>query len=229
MSYKYFTLILLFTSLLLTQESGLQYGGILTKTIDSKGKIVYIVVKQDIPEACKKVPVTNTMLWTGNYANARVPDQCKSTYVHTIGNLLPIQIDEDITTYGELEVLDFIKKMQTDDSMMLIDACRQEIYDYRTIPGAVNMPFHHFKERISFEFEFDQHLRELGVTVNEKNDTLDFKDAKTIAVFCNGPWCSLSVSLIQVLLDIGYPPEKIKWYRGGLQRWLEAGLTSTKK
>ncbi len=61
-------------------------------------------------------------------------------------------------------------------------------------PGAVNMPFHHFKERISFEFEFEQHLRELGVSVNEKNDTLDFKNAKTIAVFCNGPWCSLSVS-----------------------------------
>ncbi len=35
--------------------------------------------------------------------------------------------------------------------------------------------------------------------------------------------------MIQVLLDIGYPPERIKWYRGGLQRWLEAGLTSTKK
>ncbi len=110
----------------------------------AKVKIVYIVVKQDIPEACKKVPVTNTMLWTGNYANAKVPDLCKSTYVHTIGNLLPIQIDEDITTYGELEILDFIKKMQTDYSMMLIDACRQEIYDYRTIPRCGQYAFPSF-------------------------------------------------------------------------------------
>lgn len=229
MYYKYITLILLFTSLLFTQESGLQYEGISTKIIDSKGKVSTIVVKQDIPDACKNLPVTNTLLWTGHYANSKVPDLCKSTYVHTVGNLLPIQIHEEITTYGELEILAFIKQMQTDSSLMLIDACRQEIYDYRTIPGAVNMPFHHFKERISFEFEFEQHLRELGVTIHEKNDTLDFTNAKTIAVFCNGPWCSLSVSMIQILLDIGYPPENINWYRGGLQRWLEAGLTTTKK
>lgn len=229
MFYKYFTIILLLTSLLLTKELGLEYEGIRIKTIDPKGKIVYTVVKRDIPEECKKVPSNNTMLWTGNYANVKVPEVCKSTYVHVVGHLLPMQLHEFINTYGELEVLAFMKKMQTDDSMMLIDACKEEMYDYRTIPGAVNMPFNHFKERISFEFEFEHHLRELGVDINEKDDSLDFTKAKTIAIFCNGPWCSLSVSMIQALLDIGYPLERIKWYRGGMQEWLAAGMTSTRK
>jgi rhodanese-related sulfurtransferase len=122
-----------------------------------------------------------------------------------------------------------MKQMQRDDSMMLIDVCREEFYNYRTIPGAVNMPFHHFKERESFEFEFERHMRALGVNINEKDDSLDFTNAKTIAVFCNGPWCSLSVTMIQVLLDIGYPPENINWYRGGMQEWVATGMTSTRK
>jgi len=227
---KYFTISLLLTSLLLANEIGLENEGIRIKTIDVKGNSVYTVVKRDIPEECKKVPSNNMMLWTGNYAHIKVPEACKSTYVHTIGgHISPIQIDEDISTYGELEVLAFMKQMQTDDSMMLIDVCREEFYDYRTIPGAVNMPFHHFKERESFEFEFEQHLRELGVYINEKDDSLDFTKAKTIVIFCNGPWCSLSVSMIEVLLDIGYPAEMIKWYRGGMQEWLGTGMTSTRK
>jgi len=229
MFYRYFIILLLLTSLFFTKEVGVEYEGIRIKTIGTKGNVVYTVVKRDIPKECEKIPISNTMLWTGNYANVNVPEVCKSTYVHTLGNLLPMQLDEDITTYGELEVLAFMKQMQTDASMMLIDACKEEMYDYRTIPGAVNMPFNHFKERTSFEFEFEDHLRELGVYINEEDESLDFTKAKTITIFCNGPWCSLSVSMIQVLLEIGYPPENINWYRGGMQTWLATGMTSTKK
>jgi len=30
------------------------------------------------------------------------------------------------------------------------------------------------------------------------------------------------------LLKFGYPPEKIKWYRGGMQAWETVGLTTIK-
>ena len=63
---------------------------------------------------------------------------------------------------------------------------------------------------------------------NEKA-SFDFSKAKTIAIFCNGPWCSQSVAMIQALLDIGYPAEKMKWYRGGIQTWLAAGMTTTRQ
>jgi len=212
----------------LSANSGFEYEGINVKFLTNQGTVSEISVKRDIPEECKKVPISNSIVWTGNYANTKVPDACKSTYVHTTGKLLPMHLHEDINTYGELEVLAFIKHMQSDDSMMLIDGRKQDWYDYRTIPGAINMPFHHFKERKAFEFEFEHELRTLGVIINE-DETLDFSKAKTIAIFCNGPWCSQSVAMIKALLEIGYPAENMKWYRGGMQTWLAAGMTSTRK
>ena len=212
----------------LSANSGFEYEGINVKFLTNQGTVSEISVKRDIPEECKKVPISNSIVWTGNYANTKVPDACKSTYVHTTGKLLPMHLHEDINTYGELEVLAFIKHMQSDDSMMLIDGRKQDWYDYRTIPGAINMPFHHFKERKAFEFEFEHELRTLGVIINE-DETLDFSKAKTIVIFCNGPWCSQSVAMIKALLEIGYPAENMKWYRGGMQTWLAAGMTSTRK
>lgn len=226
--YKTIITSLLLSSLTCSAGTGFEYDGITIKMIDASGKVKPIVVKRDIAEECKKIPIDNTLVWTGNYAHTKIPEACKSTYVHTTGKLLPMQLHEDIMTYGELEVLAFMKQMQTDDSMILIDGRKQDWYDYRTIPGAINMPFHHFKERASFEFEFEHALRMLGVKIH-KDETLDFSQVKTIVVFCNGPWCSQSVTMIEVLVEIGYPAEKISWYRGGMQTWLAAGMTSTRE
>ncbi len=228
MLYKTIIISLLLTSLTCSAGTGFEYDGISIKTIDASGKVKPIIVKRNIAEECTKIPINNTLVWTGNYAHSKVPEACKSTYVHTTGKLLPMQLHEDIMTYGELEVLAFMKQMQTDDSMMLIDGRKQDWYDYRTIPGAINMPFHHFKERESFEFEFEHALRILGVKI-QMDETLDFSQVKTIVVFCNGPWCSQSVAMIEALLEIGYPAEKISWYRGGMQTWLAAGMTSTRE
>ena len=222
------TFSLLLTSAIVLARTGFEYEGVTVKSLDANGKTKPVVVKRDIPPECKKVPIDNSTIWTGNYAQPKVPEACKSTYVHTVGKLLPMQLHEEIMTYGELEVLAFMKQMQEDDSMMLIDARKQEWYDYRTIPGAINMPFHHFKERESFEFEFERSLRMLGVKT-KKNGTRDFSHVKTIVIFCNAPWCSQSVAMIEALLEIGYPAEKISWYRGGMESWLIAGMTSTRE
>jgi len=206
---------------------GFEYDGITVSTIDSNGSKKDVVVNRHIPDECLKIPITNEMVWTGNYANPKVPKKCTSTFLHTTGKLLPISLDEDVETYGELEVLAFMKRMQKSDNMLLIDGRKEAWYEYRTIAGAVNMPFHHFKERESFHFEFEQHLKDLGVVIN-KDESLNFDKAKEIVIFCNGPWCSQSVAMITALIDIGYPAENIKWYRGGLQNWLGAGMTSTR-
>ena len=228
MLYKAIIASLLLSSLTCSASTGFEYDGISIKTIDASGKVKPIVVKRNIAEECKKIPIDNTIVWTGNYAHTKVPEACKSTNIHTTEKLLPMQLHEDIMTYGELEVLAFMKQMQTDDSMMLIDGRKQDWYDYRTIPGAINMPFHHFKERESFEFEFEHALRMLGVKM-QMDETLDFTHVKTIVVFCNGPWCNQSVAMIEALVEIGYPAEKISWYRGGMQTWLAAGMTSTRE
>jgi rhodanese-related sulfurtransferase len=228
MVYKAIPVLFVICSFIYAEQTNFQSQGVSVQMVDERGHIKHIVVKRDIPDVCKKVPINNTMVWTGNYANPKVPEACKSTYVHTTGSLLPMHLHEEIDTYGELEILAFIKHMQKDDSMLLIDGRKQEWYDYRTIPGAINLPFHHFKERTSFEFEFEHALRILGVKIHE-DESLDFSKAKTIAIFCNGPWCSQSVAMIKALLEIGYPAEKMKWYRGGIQTWLAAGMTTTRK
>jgi rhodanese-related sulfurtransferase len=56
----------------------------------------------------------------------------------------------------------------------------------------------------------------------------DFSTAKTLVMFCNGAWCGQSPTNIQTLLKLGYPPNKLKWYRGGMQAWEQFGLTTVK-
>jgi rhodanese-related sulfurtransferase len=184
-------------------------------------------VKRVIPEECKHIPINNQMLWTEHYASRKVPESCKSTFVHTKGRLLPMTLDHDIETYGELEVLATLKEMKDNPDLLLIDSRNEEWYDYRTIPGAINMPFRYFKYRDDYEFHFDYALKYMGV-IKDKEGEYDFDHAKTLVLFCNGPWCSQSPSMIFALIEIGYPPEKIKWYRGGMQDWLSAGMTSTR-
>ncbi|QOR60978.1 rhodanese-like domain-containing protein [Sulfurovum sp. ST-21] len=214
--------LLLLPALLSAGSNSLEHQGI---KVTANGKTYS--VKRIIPKECKSVPINNEMLWTGNYANPKVPEACKSTYVHTKGKLLPMHLDEELETYGELEVLATIKEMQTDKNLLLIDSRKESWFEYRTIPGAVNVPFHYFKERESYEFHFESALKSLGVTIT-KDEEYDFSHAKTLVLFCNGPWCSQSPSMIFALLEIGYPAEKIKWYRGGMQDWLGAGMTSTR-
>jgi len=220
-------LALLCSSILYAGNIGLEYSGVMVTTHTSEKEEKHYVVKRNIPDICKKVPITNEMFWTENFAKSTVPDVCKSTYVHTKGKLLSIKLDEDLETYGEIEVLYFLKEMQHNKNLLLIDSRLKKWFTYRTIPGAINMPFIYFKARDEYEFYFEYALKHLGVFV-EKDGEYDFSDAKTLLIFCNGPWCSQSPEMIFALLKIGYPAEKLKWYRGGMQDWLGAGLTSTR-
>ena len=219
---------LVFTALLSAKAVNLESRGIPVKHTDKEGKTQTFLIQRKIPPACKKIPITNEMLWTGNYANPKVPQNCVSSYLHTAGRLSPITIDEDVQTVGELEVLSFIKQMQKRDDMMLIDARKASWYNYRTIPGAVNIPFHYIKNHEAHSVEYEAYLKMMGVEI-DRHIRFDFRHAKKILVFCNGPWCSQSIAFIKALIEAGYDPEKIRWYRGGMQAWLQAGMTSTRE
>lgn len=228
MFFKYLIFPLLFSAFLFGSQQRIETKGVKVVTqISDKIKKQYLV-KRIIPEVCTKIPINNEMLWTGSFANALVPEECKSTYVHTKGKLLPMNLYDGLETYGELEVLETLNAMQTNKNILLIDSRTKEWFNYRTIPGAVNMPFRYFKYSDDFEFYFEYALKHLGV-ITDKEGEYDFSNAKTLVLFCNGPWCTQSPSMIFSLLDIDYPPEKLKWYRGGMQDWLGAGMTSTRE
>jgi hypothetical protein len=166
--YKKYLTLLLVTSFSLAENVGFEYSGVKLKTITADKKEKFFMVKRNIPEVCKKIPITNEMLWTGNFAHEKVPDICKSTYVHTKGKLLPMQLDDDLDTYGELEVLAFLKEMQYKDQMLLIDSRKASWFEYRTIPGAINIPFIYFKYRDNYEFHFEYVLKTFGCFSPEK-------------------------------------------------------------
>ena len=130
----------------------------------------------------------------------------------------PFKVSAKVETYGELELLDFIKKKKG----LFIDARLPNWYEKSAIPGAVNIPFKIF---LKDSPERDKVLKRLGVTYSKAGD-LDFSNAKTILLYCNGAWCGQSPTAIRALIKLGYPEEKMKYYRGGMQAWQLLGLTT---
>ena len=226
--FKQIIILSLFFSLTFAGKVSFEQKGVFVQLKDKQGKSYEIHVKRNIPEECKKVKIDNATLWTGNFAHKSVPEACKSTYVHTKGRLLPMHLDADLETYGELEVLLTLKEMKTNPNLVLVDARTKQWFKYRTIPGAINMPFNYFKEKVENEFEYEFALKYLGA-VKDKEGHYDFDNVKTMVIFCNGPWCSQSPDMIFALINAGYPAENLKWYRGGMQDWLSAGMTTTRK
>lgn len=54
----------------------------------------------------------------------------------------------------------------------------------------------------------------------------NFSDAMTLVVFDAGPTTMDAHHLVNALIAAGYPADKIKYYRGGMQVWATLGLTT---
>ena len=194
---------------------------------NSQGEIKHMSIEREIDPLCKNIHITNEIFCQGKYASDTVPEACKSTFITSAGKtIFPMQIHKDVETYGEIEVMAFINEMQHDNSMHFIDTRDEELYEYRTLPGAINIHYVYMMMPKVFEEEYKASLKKLGVLYH--NNSFNFSKAKTLLLFCNGAWCSQSPKMIKALLAVGYPPEKIKWYRGGMDDWLGLSMTTTR-
>lgn len=125
-----------------------------------------------------------------------------------------------VETIGELEMIDYlVQKSKGDESLLIIDSRTPDWVARGTIPGSINIPFTIFKDSAKAAEVMEN---QLGVEVT---DVMDFSDAKTLVMFCNGNWCGQSPTAIRKLLSLGYPAAKIKYFRGGMQSWHALGLT----
>jgi rhodanese-related sulfurtransferase len=226
----YIFILIIFSSIASSEpieESGVEVS---IKLPDGSTKLVDIY--RDIPDECKiDMAMKTKLIWGGNYANKIVSKDCKASFVTTVGKISPMKLHKDIETYGELEVLEFLKNMssvkeQKSKDMIFVDSRAVKWYNHRTIPSAVNIPFIYFRDSKRYQKEFEASLRLLGVV--KVGNRYNFSKAKEVLMFCNGAWCGQSPTMIRVLLKIGYPPKKIKWYRGGMQSWLGLSMSSTK-
>lgn len=225
-----FLFIIIFISFSFAAENnvGLQFSGVETEYINSKGEYKQIRLEREIDPKCMNVHISNDMFWEADYASPKVPKVCRSTFITSVGKVIyPMQIHKDIVTYGEIEVLEFVDNMQYDDTMLFIDTRGEEWYEYRTIPGAINIHYVYMLKSEVFEEEYKEYLLKLGI--HGKKKPFDFSQAKTILLFGNGAWCSQTPMMVKALLALGYPPEKIRWYRGGMDNWLGLSMTTTRK
>ena len=139
----------------------------------------------------------------------------------------PMQLAPGVETVGELEVLDYLQRVtRRDETVMVIDS-RDEEWLLRSgiIPGAVHLPWtrlhptHADADAIADILTLQFGAARTGLLWN-------FENARTLVFYCNGVWCGQSPTNIKQLLAVGYPPHKLKWYRGGMQSWKSLGLAT---
>ncbi len=116
---------------------------------------------------------------------------------------------EGVTTIGELELIEMLQ----DPDAVVVDSRTRDWFEGGTIPGAINIPYTYVVDE----------LAQLGCEPDF--DGWDCKEAKPVALFCNGVWCGQSPSAIRNMVKAGYPADRIFYYRGGMQVWRLLGLT----
>lgn len=144
----------------------------------------------------------------------------------------PMQIVSGVTTVGELDVLGFLKRINDGDrTVLVVDSRTPEWVRRGTIPGSVNIPWDRINTDVEGTFEIEAEADTLHNILQNQfgaklvNGHWDFRNAKSLVLFCNGLWCPQSGINIKTLVKLGYPAYKLKWYRGGMQDWASAGLT----
>lgn len=161
----------------------------------------------------------------------------------------PMDVAPGVVTVGELEVVNFIKSNVNKGTGVLVDARTTSWFEKATIPGSINIPFKTFDKNSSDLVKVSA-LAKLGVTTKVANTSekslidqmmgmikdegesasskWDFSRAKDVLLWCNGIWCGQSPRAIKGMLALGYPANKIYYYRGGMQAWQSLGLTVIK-
>ncbi len=148
----------------------------------------------------------------------------------------PMSIGPGVDTIGELEVLDYLQRINKGDPTVLVVDSRTPDWMVRgTVPGSVNIPWNRINIDLQGTFGSQAEADTLNDILQNQfharkaNGKWDFRNAKTLVMFCNGIWCPQSAANIRTLLKLGYPVYKLKWYRGGMQSWVSAGLTTVNK
>lgn len=148
----------------------------------------------------------------------------------------PVAIGPGVDTIGELEVLDYLQRIaKGDPTVLVVDSRTPDWMARGTVPGSVNIPWNKINIDLQGTFGSEAEADSLNEILESQfharkaNGKWDFRNAKTLVLFCNGIWCPQSTANIRTLLKLGYPAYKLKWYRGGMQSWVSAGLTTVNK
>ncbi|MEE9494501.1 MAG: rhodanese-like domain-containing protein [Gammaproteobacteria bacterium] len=158
----------------------------------------------------------------------------------------PMVLAPGIETVAEVEVINYLKEMNAgDSSILVVDSRTPDWVAKGTIPGAVNISWTGLNPKkgattdgimgimtndfgVKLAAGADSFSVDEAIVDGDTTKVFDFSSAKTLVLFCNGMWCGQSPASISTLLKFGYPAEKMKWYRGGMQDWAILGLSTVK-
>ncbi len=133
-----------------------------------------------------------------------------------------------VATVTELDVIHAARDTAGgDSSVLVVDARTPGWVKKGTVPHAVNVPFTKLNSKALAKDPMavvDLLTENFGV--KDMDGVLNYDNAKTLYLFCNGSWCGQSPAAIRALLTMGYPQDKIKYYRGGMNDWKLLGLTT---
>ena len=196
----------------------------------------------DVTHNGKKVAIQRNQ----DNANTVNPDFAKTSRPCPPFCIQPVSLAPGVETLGEVEVIAYIQKMEGGDkTISLIDSRTPDWVKRGTIPGAKNIPWTSLNPAKGattddiikiMQSEFgvklakgaDSFMVDEAIVAGNTSKVFDFSKAKTLVLFCNGMWCGQSPNNIKNLLKFGYPADKIKWYRGGMQDWEVLGLSTAK-
>ncbi len=116
----------------------------------------------------------------------------------TWGKIAPISVHPEVRTVGELEVAQHLR-----GGGRAVDTRQPEYVREGTLPGDV-VPIEH-QQVVPRRAEFDSGDGE-------------------VVMFCNGPQCTATPQAIERLIDAGFPPGRLLYYRGGIRDWVTLGL-----
>ncbi|MEM5477005.1 rhodanese-like domain-containing protein [Pacificibacter sp. AS14] len=156
------------------------------------------------PQSISRIQDETNMV-TGEWARTSRP--CPNFCIQ------PMIPAEGVSTIGELELI----AMLQDPTQMVIDSRVEPDFKGGAIPGAVNIPYTQAADR----------LDELGCELDFDGFICDGDAVKSVALYCNGPWCGQSPTAARRMIKAGFPAKKIFYYRGGMQVWRMLGLTVT--
>jgi len=125
-----------------------------------------------------------------------------------------------VKTVGELELFEFLKDLNNESKTLLLDVRTIEWYKSNTIPGSINLPFTMLEKGSKY---IDKILKILGADKLTKG--WDFSNVQILMIYSNGVWDAQAAAAIESLVELGYPEDKILYYRGGMQNWQNLGLT----
>ena len=134
--------------------------------------------------------------------------------------IAPMQVAQGVRTLDETQVLEFLVEEVAGNKGLMVDARMPEDRSQGYIPGTVSLPHATLAPDNTFSKDI---LRALGA--REFQGVFNFADARQLLIYDNGPSTNDAGNLIGHLLVHGYPAEKIRYYRGGMQVWAVLGFS----